>query len=257
MGVFLNLISKRFGRLIVENKAALRSSNGTVRWNCVCDCGNKTTVNSSHLVAGYTVSCGCLQREAVTRHGLSDIPEYNVWNGMIQRCTNTNDKRFSDYGGRGITVCDRWLNSIHNFIEDMGFRPSSDHSIDRKENDKGYYKDNCHWATCQEQSNNRRSNIFYHYKGQQYTIPKLSRLPEAIQNDVCESTLVKRIKHLGWSVENAINTPARKVTIPFYTNNDITKTITEWATKYGIEYNKLYNRLVKLKWDFERAVNIP
>jgi hypothetical protein len=128
---------------------------------------------------------------------------------MIRRCTNKNEQNYHNYGGRGITVCDRWLNSFEAFYEDMGSKPGLDYSIERRENDKGYYKDNCYWATREEQANNRRNNMFYEYKGSQYTIPQLTRLPEAKQIGLSVNTLTARIKQYGYSIEQAITKPVK------------------------------------------------
>lgn len=148
---------QRFGRLIVG-----RYFNAGA-WECECDCGSVKSFYSANLRAGRTQSCGCLNKEAskgnVRRatHGKTLTPEYKVWQGMRQRCENSNDKSFDDYGGRGITVCDRWQ-SFENFFEDMGKRPAG-FSIERKNVNLGYSSENCVWATSKEQNANRRNTI--------------------------------------------------------------------------------------------------
>jgi hypothetical protein len=250
----LKLTNQKFGRLTVISKDPIRSLSGSVRWNCICDCGKAIIVVGNNLTSGNTNSCGCLKIEIHTTHGMANSPEYKTWAGIIQRCTNSNEEQYSDYGGRGITVCDRWLNSFEAFYRDMGPRPSPDHSIDRKENDKGYYKDNCRWATRAEQDNNKRNNVYYEYKNNQYTIPQLLELPEVKANGISIYVLSGRIRNLNWSVEQAINTLVRQQERT-YTYNSITKTIGEWANEYKIDHKKLYDRLIRLGWSFEKAVN--
>lgn len=131
-------------------------SGRTVKWLCRCKCGNIVKVALSNLNNGNTKSCGCLH----SQNNLSHTPEYRAWYNLIERCTKIENSRFKDYGGRGIAVCERWLYSFQNFLSDMGFRPSSEHSIDRVNNDGNYEPGNCKWSTPTEQANNRRNNVF-------------------------------------------------------------------------------------------------
>jgi hypothetical protein len=209
----LELTGQKFGRLTVENLNPVRTLSGSTRWNCICDCENKVTVIGSHLISGHTTSCGCFKIELsvkkCTTHGMSNTSEYNIYNLMIRRCTDSSVDSYIYYGGRGITVCDRWMNSFEAFYEDMGPRPSPDHSLDRKENDKGYYKDNCRWSTIVEQANNRRNNVFHDYKDQQLSLQQLADLPETKKNGICIGTLKSRINQYNYSAEEAVNTPLK------------------------------------------------
>jgi hypothetical protein len=166
MPALVDLTGLRFGRLTVTHKAESRNlrnpRNKCTRWTCQCDCGNRVTVYGSSLKRKLTQSCGCLGLERfisrATTHGLSKSPEYGVWMHMRNRCHKPKNKRYKDYGGRGITVCSRWRNSFENFLADMGTRPSPIHSINRKDNNKGYSPDNCCWSTKWEQQRNMRNN---------------------------------------------------------------------------------------------------
>lgn len=201
----LELINKKFGRLTVVSKNSINSPSNNSRWDCVCDCGNKTTVIGSKLINGHTSSCGCFHieqiREASKTHGKRSSNEYSIWCGLKSRCLNENGQVFDRYGGRGITVCEDWRGSFEAFHKDMGTRPSSEHSIERLDNNKGYGPDNCVWATPIEQANNRRSNSHFDHDGQIKTIAEWAR-----QYNVPHSKFNKRLK-LGWAFDKAVFTP--------------------------------------------------
>lgn len=130
---------------------------------------------------------------------------YNIWQMMRQRCNNPRAKGYEDYGGRGITVCERWQQSFDNFVTDMGEPPTKGHTLDRRENDKGYSPDNCRWATKLEQQQNMRTNRFVEYRGERRTVADWSRVV-----DVPEGALWNRLFFLKWTIERAMTTPVVK-----------------------------------------------
>ncbi len=165
---FKNIAGQRFGRWLVVSYAGRFGSKKVSYWNCVCDCGTEKNVRATTLMQGHTNSCGCGNREAArqrcTRHGQSTIPEYRVWAAMKDRCSNSNNEEFINYGGRGIKVSERWQ-SFENFIADMGRRPSKNHEIDRIDNNGSYSIENCRWATKNVQSRNKRTTVLLTYQG--------------------------------------------------------------------------------------------
>lgn len=157
-------LGQKFGRLTVLSYAG-STKNRQRKWTCVCDCGGSATVRTDGLTSGRAQSCGCRQKEAVTavcksrtKHGLCRDRIYVSWVHMIERCTNPKNGRFDDYGGRGVTVCERWR-SFENFHADMGDMPEG-RTLERSNNSKGYEPGNCYWATYTEQNRNRRNSIY-------------------------------------------------------------------------------------------------
>lgn len=148
----VDLTGRRFGCLLVLKRSAARKR---VAWLCQCDCGGTSVAFSDALRQGRTKSCGCMQGSGNLIHGRSHTAEFRSWWGMRQRCGNPNHSRYPGWGGRGITVCDRWR-EFKNFFADMGEKPTPAHSIDRINNDGNYEPSNCRWATPKEQQRNSR-----------------------------------------------------------------------------------------------------
>jgi hypothetical protein len=167
----------RFGRLVTLEDVP--GGNGKRRtWLCRCDCGTTCLLEAKGIAYGRTLSCGCLKRERASnlkrRHSLANSPEYRSWAGMKSRCLNPNAKRYSDYGGRGITLWEEWLD-FSAFYRDMGPRPTKNHTIERLDNDGPYAPDNCRWATKLEQAANKRNNHLIEHDGNKLSISEWVR----------------------------------------------------------------------------------
>lgn len=161
MGSPLQLVGKVFNRLTVVSRGEKVKNHYS--WNCVCSCGNEVNTLGSSLMYGSTQSCGCLQKEAAretgllkTTHGLSGHPLYGVYNDIKKRCYNKSCEAYSRYGGRGISMSDDWLESFENFLRDVGERPFPEATLDRRDNDGNYCKENFRWAGPDLQARNQR-----------------------------------------------------------------------------------------------------
>lgn len=198
------MIGRRFDRWTVVAFAD-QDDRCRRRWRCSCDCGTERAVWEQLLTSGRSRSCGCLQRERASaniKHGCARHngrrSEHRIWCQMRQRCASPKDKRFHDYGGRGIRVCPRW-ESFECFLEDVGQRPSGEHSLDRIDNDGNYEPGNVRWATRSEQQRNRRNSIRLAFRGE-----SLLLVEWAERLGVKYTTLETRLRR-GWSVERTLS----------------------------------------------------
>lgn len=165
--------NKKYGRLTVVmlHKSIVSGGRKRVFWECQCECGALILAESGRLESGYTKSCGCLRQETTKNinmsHGESNkTKEYRAWSKMKSRCFCKTDAKYYAYGERGISVCDRWINSYPNFLKDMGRAPSKIHSLDRRNVNGNYEPGNCRWATPHQQMNNMRQTIIINRRGE-------------------------------------------------------------------------------------------
>jgi len=203
-----SLVDQTFGRLRVLKDSGKRRG-GNVRWICVCICGKRKTIAGADLKRGRVKSCGCLSSDTAralhTTHGASQTALYEIWMNMHRRCRDPRREQWKNYGGRGITVCVRWTGpkGFARFATDMGARPSRVHTLERKNNDKGYSPHNCVWATPLTQSRNRRQTRLLTYRGKTQCM-----LDWARELRVPFTTIANRLLR-GWSVAKTLSTPRR------------------------------------------------
>lgn len=199
-----DLSGTRFGRWLVLSLSPDRKG-GKRTWLCVCECGTERSVVERSLKSGVSTSCGCYHNELVgqqfRKHGLYGRSEYAIWTSMIDRCENPKSTRFSDYGGRGITICTRWRDSFESFLSDMGERPPGT-SVERRDVNKGYSPENCYWATDLEQANNTRRNRFIEHQGKRQTLAQWCR-----ELGLPYGTVASRINQSGWNPVKALTAP--------------------------------------------------
>jgi hypothetical protein len=192
-----DLTGQKYGCLTLLSRAENR--NGQTYWLCECDCGVRKKILVANVKRGLSRSCGCKNREATAKrnatHRMSQSPEYKVWSNMQERCNSERNKSFKDWGGRGIRVL---YDSFESFLQDVGPRPSPVHQIDRIDNDGHYQPGNVRWATREQQSRNRRSNVLLEYQGRRQCIADW-----ADEAGITWATLAKRLKR-GWPIEKAL-----------------------------------------------------
>lgn len=261
-----NLTGRRYGRLVVLDRAPNYESGCLARrshvaWRCKCDCGAEVVVRTYGLTSGLTQSCKCRQRDTVRRrnttHGYASRkdqpPEYGVWALMKSRCLNQKNKSFAYYGGRGITVCDRWLD-FEPFYADMGPRPSPEHSIERVDNSLGYEPDNCVWATDFEQMNNTRRNVYLEAFGKRQSVAQWAR-----ELGMSDRVLHARLVRHNWTVEKALTVPVASPSrkrLPYLEAFGRRQSLLAWCREYGLGIATLSWRIRK-GWDAEKALTTP
>jgi len=197
----IDITGQKFNRLTAIEYMGL-NKNRLSTWLFRCDCGNEKVIVTQNVKSGLVKSCGCYSKECnskrFTTHGKTNTKEYHTYYKIKDRCYNKSCKEYRLYGQRGIVMCDRWLESFENFFKDMGYAPTSDHSIDRIDVDGIYEPTNCKWSTKQEQNRNKRNTIYITYNNEMHD---LKTWCEILNKDYNRTYL--RIKQLNWSIDKA------------------------------------------------------
>jgi len=247
----IDITGQIFNRLTAL-KIVGRDSRRNTLWECICKCGNVKVTTLSRLRNKTCQSCGCIHTEnkigrAIT-HGLSRTPEYNIWRGVLKRCNNANTQSYHRYGGRGIKVCPEWLD-FKTFYTDMGPRPSDKHSIERKDNNKGYNKNNCIWATQDIQANNTRTNVNVTFKKTTRTVAQWAKIL-----NIKYSTLLLRIKSSSFTTEEALFGFIKNNAQTLLTYKGKTQNINSWTKELGLSQTLISGRL-RMGWSVDKTLS--
>lgn len=255
-----DLTGQRFGRrVVVSNNRVRRDGWSRSKVLCRCDCGELDFVDPRKLregTSGMCLACARTSYNPLRKHGHTApvTPEYRTWKNMIQRCTDPNGNRYHIY--KDVDICDRWLggDGFVNFLADMGPKPTPDHSIDRKDNAKGYSPENCRWATPKQQAQNRKNATKLTINGETKTLSEW-----ADEAGVKYHTFRKRLK-LGWTPEEALAGKRAgrvfrhcKDTI-YLTVDGETKPVQEWSALTGQPADRIKQRVQRLGWSHKEAV---
>lgn len=213
MSKSINLIGRKFERLLVlERYGSSKDRHAT--WLCLCDCGNRIVCVGKDLISGHTKSCGCLAKEKIIlrnknnkKHGFAGSFIYKIYDMMMDRCINPKNKQYKDYGGRGITICERWANKengLQNFLKDIGEIPKG-LTLDRTNNDGNYEPNNWRLATRKQQNRNKRNNRLITYKNKTQCLAEWAE-----EYNLKYMTLYNRIYRSNWPIEKALTVPVKK-----------------------------------------------
>jgi hypothetical protein len=236
------MIGKKFGRLTVVKQEGQDNFNNKC-YECLCECGATKIISGASLRRGATQSCGCLHKERAAAycartkktHGLSQTAEYTAWEGLKQRCLNPANKDYHKWGGRGITVCDEWINSFEQFLSDMGTRPDK-HTLDRRDVNGPYSKDNCRWVTHKTQQRNKRSSRYIEHDNQTLCISEWAEILDV------QISAVYRGLRAGKNLAEIKEYYKARVLLEL-TYNGKTQPLKAWATELGIPLRTIRNRL--------------
>lgn len=208
MSKFQDLTGKKFGKLTVISRAEdyiKPTGKKIIQWDCLCECGNETIVRGEYLKSGHTKSCGCDKSisHSIT-HGQTNTRLYKIWISMKERCYNPARNNYYLYGGRGITICDEWLNFENFYHWSIDNKYSNELTIDRIDNDLDYSPSNCRWVTNREQANNKRNNRIIEYNKERHTLEEWSRI-----TGIASNTIRMRIDKYGWDIGKALFCPIK------------------------------------------------
>ncbi len=241
-----DMAGTRYGLLLAICDVG-RVSSGDRKWKFACDCGSQFEAAGYAVRSGRVVSCpSCAAKRTVAAsitHGKTDTDEYRIWTGILTRCKNPKSKAYQSYGGRGIGVCDQWANSFESFLEDMGARPSKNHSIDRRDNDGDYEPGNCRWATRAEQAANKRNTVRVQIGGELVRVPDLAE-----RVGITRSAIHLRLK------KNVIDPTKGSQRNGCVTYQGVTDTYSGWSRRTGIKPSTIAMRLKAYGWSIEKAL---
>lgn len=248
-----DLSGEKFGRWLVVRREPGVTNSGHARFHCRCECGNEGLVLGHQLRRGTSLSCGCLRNDLssqrMKKHGLSNHRLFPIWDSMMQRCYNPDNAAYANYGGRGITVCNRWHDVTH-FIADNEALAKPRLTLDREDNDGPYSPENTRWATRATQALNRRSNVFLTHDGRTQTLFEWAR-----EVGIRPRTLWQRIK-LEWPIEDALTmkVDASNRRSSLITFRGYTDTLPNHARRHGVDPRVVWTRVNRYGWSLERAL---
>lgn len=245
-------IGQKFGRLTIVGTEKKLSPYSGWNWVCVCDCGTKKVVSPQDLKSGKTKSCGCLHDELASKRATKykySVNEYKrlhrIYHWMKRRCYDKSTPRYYDYGGRGISISDDWLDKNHgfdNFVEwSLKNGYADDLTLDRINVDENYGPNNCRWITYKAQNANKRETKWVIYNGEKIQLVVLCE-----RLGLCYDTIHNRIYDLRWDVKRAVETPSRQ-------ENSLSKKCRE----KGMNYGTVRSRIFQFGWSEEKALNTP
>ncbi|MCU7372815.1 hypothetical protein PEC18_18615 [Paucibacter sp. O1-1] len=244
----INMSGTRYGNLVAVSPLCTKA-NGNVVWQFICDCGNAAEIDGYQVRSGRIWTCKVCSaqrsRQASVTHGLSTSPEYSVWESMNTRCHNKRATAFADYGGRGITVCQRWRESFAAFISDMGARPTSEHTIERLDVNGNYEPNNCCWITAEKQALNKRSNRLVTIDGTTKPVRAWER-----QAGLRAGCISQRLD-AGESGPGLLRRSTRGGTIEL---EGVSDTYEGWSKRTGIKASTIAMRITSYGWSVQKAL---